>query len=473
MPAATGVKREDGHAGASRDPGGALRAATTLCDGGCCTPTCANIRRYNACPLPSNLRPCASVLGHVWVCVGQCPNGIHYANQCWSPTNTVIPIDQKPPHDVLVENPVCSPGCNDPKIPCTECQLYYRVGNCPGSTPPDPPLYVPVERVHGCMFLRFGGCWFVSDSSTPVQLPSNGVVYTDQTPLYPGGTCCDGCFPDCRNVGGADLIDCVTGRHRISPICCCSATYTDTMFLRYQQVTTLGQVDEDRSVITSTASGSGSRSFINGQPTGGSPQIRSLTVQVYPDGHSIVRGDGVTDFPGWFCGTDVQWWDGFQAGDPYLQCPEGTFSYTTPEPDGGLVVATVSVRLTCTGYTATGRWVHTTPRQNAPRTVLTETITHTISQQGGCGGGCGQGGLLLLGGPPAPVVPVPLSEWPPWAWGFRLAKRRGDAGVGDTVQRLIGDENSEKFKRWYKGKFGKDCGCAGRRILWNQLYRYT
>lgn len=441
------------------------RLVYTTC-AACCTPTCANIRRYNACPLPSNLRPCASVLGHVWVCVGQCPNGIHYANQCWSPTNTVIPIDQKPPQDVLVENPVCSPGCNDPKIPCTECQLYYRVGNCPGSTPPDPPLYVPVARVHGCMFLRFGGCWFVSDSSTPVQLPSNGVVYTDQTPLYPGGTCCDGCFPDCRIAGGIDGIDCLSGRPYILPTCCCSDTYTDTMFLSYVQVTTLGQVDEDRSVITATASGSGSRSFVNGQPTGGSPKIRSLTVQVYPDGHSIVRGDGITDFPGWSCGTPIQWWDGFLAGDPYLQCPHGVFSYATPEPDGGLIVATVSVRLTCTGYTATGRWVHTTPRQNAPRTVLTETITHTISQQGGCGGGCGQGSSL---NPPAPA-PVPFDQWPLWARQIASNKQLGEKGVGDTFARQTG-KAGEALKAAFKAA-GKDCGCDARQGKWNTQYPY-
>ncbi len=45
-----------------------------------------------------------------------------------------------------------------------------------------------------------------------------------------------------------------------------------------------------------------------------------------------------------------------------------------------------------------------------------------------------------------------------------------DKGIGDIVARMIGKENSEAFKMWFKKLFGKDCGCTGRQLQWNRMY---
>jgi hypothetical protein len=68
------------------------------------------------------------------------------------------------------------------------------------------------------------------------------------------------------------------------------------------------------------------------------------------------------------------------------------------------------------------------------------------------------------------VEPIPVEKWPIWAKGLRQLSKPEDKGIGDVVARLIGDENSEKFKAWYKTTFGKDCGCTGRQAEWNTKY---
>lgn len=71
------------------------------------------------------------------------------------------------------------------------------------------------------------------------------------------------------------------------------------------------------------------------------------------------------------------------------------------------------------------------------------------------------------------IVTRPSLEWPLWAKAFKLAAKPEDKGVGDVVRRLIGEENSDKFKAWFKKTTGKDCGCTGRQARWNQMYPLT
>lgn len=81
-------------------------------------------------------------------------------------------------------------------------------------------------------------------------------------------------------------------------------------------------------------------------------------------------------------------------------------------------------------------------------------------------------------GLPIPVSdpqPCPRSEWP--AWALWLAERRqdGERGVGDTLERLLG-EGGRAFKRLWKATFeqvGLGCGCDGRRERWNTRYPYS
>lgn len=61
--------------------------------------------------------------------------------------------------------------------------------------------------------------------------------------------------------------------------------------------------------------------------------------------------------------------------------------------------------------------------------------------------------------------------WPAWADAVARWKSAEDIGVGDTFHRLataVGADAVARLVKW----FGIDCGCDGRRELWNQMYRY-
>jgi hypothetical protein len=69
---------------------------------------------------------------------------------------------------------------------------------------------------------------------------------------------------------------------------------------------------------------------------------------------------------------------------------------------------------------------------------------------------------------PEPIAPVPRSEWPRWAKSISLWSNPSDAGIGDTVKRLLGP-GGEAFKAMMES-FGAPCGCADRQAEWNQAY---
>ncbi len=61
-------------------------------------------------------------------------------------------------------------------------------------------------------------------------------------------------------------------------------------------------------------------------------------------------------------------------------------------------------------------------------------------------------------------------EWPLWAKAFKQFATPDDKGIGDVVARMIGDENSAKFKVWHLAIFRRTCRCNGRQNLWNMKY---
>ncbi len=65
---------------------------------------------------------------------------------------------------------------------------------------------------------------------------------------------------------------------------------------------------------------------------------------------------------------------------------------------------------------------------------------------------------------------IPRDAWPVWAKGFAWLARSQDKGIGDVVARVIGDENSDKFKAWHRMTFGKPCNCTARQATWNAMY---
>jgi hypothetical protein len=74
------------------------------------------------------------------------------------------------------------------------------------------------------------------------------------------------------------------------------------------------------------------------------------------------------------------------------------------------------------------------------------------------------------------VLPKPISRkaWPDWVKNFADAHASDDdKGFGDTVERVIGDFASAKFKAWYLTLTGKACGCDGRKRKWNAIYPYV
>ncbi len=69
-----------------------------------------------------------------------------------------------------------------------------------------------------------------------------------------------------------------------------------------------------------------------------------------------------------------------------------------------------------------------------------------------------------------PVEPIPRDQWPMWTKALAQFATENDKGIGDVAARMIGTENSAKFKAWHLATFGRPCGCNGRQNLWNQKY---
>lgn len=63
------------------------------------------------------------------------------------------------------------------------------------------------------------------------------------------------------------------------------------------------------------------------------------------------------------------------------------------------------------------------------------------------------------------------SSWPAWALSIKRLSKPVDAGVGDTVNRLLG-KFGERFKQTMKW-LGVECGCEERQAEWNKLYPYA
>ena len=66
-----------------------------------------------------------------------------------------------------------------------------------------------------------------------------------------------------------------------------------------------------------------------------------------------------------------------------------------------------------------------------------------------------------------------MADWPVWLRALAKFRRAKDTGLGDTLVHLIGHARSEKFKKWFAGKFGKTCGCSERQRWLNQKYPYA
>ena len=63
------------------------------------------------------------------------------------------------------------------------------------------------------------------------------------------------------------------------------------------------------------------------------------------------------------------------------------------------------------------------------------------------------------------------STIPGWVRAVARWRVPGEAGVGDTFHRLATSVGADRVM-WLAKWFGVDCGCSGRRQLWNEQYPY-
>ncbi len=66
--------------------------------------------------------------------------------------------------------------------------------------------------------------------------------------------------------------------------------------------------------------------------------------------------------------------------------------------------------------------------------------------------------------------PIPRDQWPLWAKALTQFSKPEDKGLGDTVARMIGAQNSEAFKAWHLATLGRSCRCNGRQARLNIQY---
>lgn len=65
---------------------------------------------------------------------------------------------------------------------------------------------------------------------------------------------------------------------------------------------------------------------------------------------------------------------------------------------------------------------------------------------------------------------LPSPAWPLLLRPFKLLAQDGDRGLGDIIYRTIGPANSDAFKTWYRGVFGRNCGCDERQNALNEEF---
>jgi hypothetical protein len=73
---------------------------------------------------------------------------------------------------------------------------------------------------------------------------------------------------------------------------------------------------------------------------------------------------------------------------------------------------------------------------------------------------------------PKPEAPKPIApaEWPLWAQSLAVFAKRGDAGLGDVVARIIGPIGGDAYKEWHLKIFQRPCGCTEKQGDLNAKY---
>lgn len=67
------------------------------------------------------------------------------------------------------------------------------------------------------------------------------------------------------------------------------------------------------------------------------------------------------------------------------------------------------------------------------------------------------------------------SLWPDWIKKISEQRISTETGVGDTVERVIGEFGSSEFRVWYAEStsvYQPTCKCATWKPIWNMIYAY-
>lgn len=357
-----------------------------------------------------------------------------------------------PPDARVIDGAPCIPqSCNDP-LCSTLVGGIGRALPCDERASGFPPVYFCRGLLTQCGYGAVsppgapgaGFCYRFDPAIGGATPPIGAVVFTsaaDLPPMFPSCCTCTAGIEDpvgipCRPCPvGSTTVDGLVETVTNGPPCCVDVRQCQSMTVsgEFRDFYNDGTPHEWTTIDPQTVDCGGTRNVFK-------------HIRLYdPDGSVVV--DNPHDL--------------FFAGS--ANCP----GYPTGGNSGGIfgIVATPGIRWTTTydcdhwgytlstaagGYQANGRY---------------SISVHRGLNQQPCIGKCGMTGL-------AGNVALPPEQWPVWATTIGRLRTGVDAGVGDTIARLIGAETSAAIKRFIKSVAGVDCGCEARRGTFNALYPY-
>lgn len=74
-----------------------------------------------------------------------------------------------------------------------------------------------------------------------------------------------------------------------------------------------------------------------------------------------------------------------------------------------------------------------------------------------------------------PTEPLPPADWPPYVTALAAQRVAGEAGAGDTAERVVGPFGSDAWRHWFAEEAGvmePQCLCQLWKARWNALYQY-
>jgi len=74
--------------------------------------------------------------------------------------------------------------------------------------------------------------------------------------------------------------------------------------------------------------------------------------------------------------------------------------------------------------------------------------------------------------PAASPQPIANQPWPLVIQWVARHRRAGEAGAGDTLERLLHGLGADRAAHWWERLAGRTCGCQDRKVWLNGRYPY-